>query len=161
MMGKKSGVAARLRNRIGAHHVTTHYVAHNLELSVTDTIKEVPYYTPSLKTWYNVFSSSTFIHCRSIKLYCLPPWKYQKISSTGEDGAKGKGYLKELKTEMLVTLYDWHHCNLGQLCKQFQNEDLFTTKVVSKVTKAKLQVESLKDGGECYKSFCSKYDTQS
>lgn len=33
--------------------------------------------------------------------------------------------------------------------------------MVSKVTKAKLQVESLKDGGECYKSFCSKYDTQS
>ena len=33
--------------------------------------------------------------------------------------------------------------------------------MLSKVTKAKLQVESLKDGGECYKSFCSKYDTQS
>ena len=64
MMGKKSGVAARLRNRIGAHHVTTHYVAHNLELSVTVTIKEVPYYTPSLKTWYKVFSSSTFIQQR-------------------------------------------------------------------------------------------------
>lgn len=46
MMGTRSGVAARLRNRIGAHNITTHYVAHNLELSVTDAI-----YTTSLKIW--------------------------------------------------------------------------------------------------------------
>lgn len=41
MMGKTSGVAARLRDRIRGHHVTTHCFAHNLELA----FKEVPYYT--------------------------------------------------------------------------------------------------------------------
>ena len=50
---------------------------------------------------------------------------------------------------------------LGQLSKRFQHEDLFITDVVSKVDKAKLHLEALKDGGECYKSFFSKHDTRS
>ena len=50
---------------------------------------------------------------------------------------------------------------LGKLSKRFQHEDLFITDVVSKVEKGKLQLEALKDGGECYKSFFSKHDTQS
>ena len=45
MMGKISVVAARLKGRIGDHHVTTHCLAHDFELAVTDAIKEVPYHT--------------------------------------------------------------------------------------------------------------------
>jgi len=35
---------AKLRDRIGVHHVTIHCVAHNPELAVTDAIKVVPCY---------------------------------------------------------------------------------------------------------------------
>lgn len=80
-------------------------------------------------------------------------------SSTGQDGAKAKGYLKELKTDMFVLKLHFTidiTAILGQFSKQFQYEDLFITNVVSKVQKAKLQLEAFKDGGECYKSFCSK-----
>ena len=90
-------------------------------------------------------------------------------TSSGEDGAKAKGYLKELKTEKFVKMLHFMinvTAILGQLSKQFQNEiyyylDLFITDVLNKVEKAKLQLEALKDGGKCYKSFSSKYDTHS
>ena len=99
------------------------------------------------------------------KHYAVTVYYLEKpTSSTGEDGAKANGYLKELKTDMFV--WKLHFmiditAILGQLSKQFQYKDLFITNVVSKVQKAKLQLEAFKDGVECYKSFSSKYNTQS
>lgn len=85
-------------------------------------------------------------------------------NNKGEDGAKAKGFLKELKTERFVKML--HYMTdatavLGRLSKQFQYEDLFITDIICKVDKTKLQLEDLKkNGGEYYKSFCSNYDTQ-
>ena len=85
-------------------------------------------------------------------------------NSKGEDGAKAKGLSKELKKERFVKLLHFMidvTAILGQLSKQFQYEDLFITDVITKVEKAKLLLEDLKDGGKCYTSFCDNYDTQS
>ena len=57
MMGKNTGVATRLKRWIGNHHVTTHCMAHNLELAVTDAIKEVSYYSKFEDTVKGIFYS--------------------------------------------------------------------------------------------------------
>lgn len=54
-MGKKTGVATRLKERIGNHHVTTHCVAHNLELAVANAIKEVAHYSKFEDTVKGIF----------------------------------------------------------------------------------------------------------
>ena len=190
MMGKRSGVAARLRDRIGDHHVTMHCVAHNLELAVADAIKEVPYYTKFEDTVKGVFKFYSYspkkrrelsqisafldedrVHYGGLKAirwlasqhkallalqkhYAVTVYHLEDTtSSSGENGAKAKGYLKVLKTEKFLKMLHFMidvTAILGQLSKQFQYEDLFITDVVGKVEKAKLQLEALKDGGECY-----------
>ena len=140
-MGKNTGVATRLKQQIGNHHVTTHCVAHNLELALTDAIKEVPYYSKFEDTVKGIF-----------KFYFYSPKKRRELSqiselldedrvryggvkairwlasqhralqalqkhyaatvyhlenttsSKGEDGARAKGLLKEMKKEHFVKL---------------------------------------------------------
>lgn len=62
-------------------------------------------------------------------------------NNKGEDGAKAKQFLKELKTECFVKML--HYMTdatavLGRLSKQFQYEDLFITDIICKVDKTKL-----------------------
>ncbi|XP_015763634.1 PREDICTED: zinc finger protein 862-like [Acropora digitifera] len=202
MMGQKTGVATRLKERIGNHHVTTHCVAHNLELAIADAIKEVSHYSKFEETVKGIFKFYFYspkkrrelsqiselleedrvryggVKCirwlasqhRALlalqKHYAVTVYHLENTtsSSKGEDGAKAKGYLKELKTERFVKMLHYMvdvTAILGRLSKQFQYEDLFITDIICKVDKAKLQLEDLKKNvGECYKSFSSNYDTQ-
>ena len=55
MMGKHSGVATKLKERVGNYLVAIHYVAHCLELAVLDAVKEVPYLKTFQETVKEVF----------------------------------------------------------------------------------------------------------
>lgn len=202
MMGKNTGVATRLKQRIGNHHVTTHCVAHNLELAVTDAIKEVSYYSKFEDTVKGIFKFYFYSPKKRRELsqiselleedrvryggvkairwlasqhralqalqkhYAVTVYHLENTtSSKGEDGAKAKGLLKELKKERFVKLLHYMidvTAVLGSLSREFQNEDLFITDIICKIEKAKLKLEDLKrKEGECYNSFCNNYDTQS
>ena len=55
MLGSKSSVAQKLKERVGNYLVPIHCVAHCLELAILDAVKEVPYLKTFQETVQAVF----------------------------------------------------------------------------------------------------------
>ena len=55
MLGKQSGVAKRLDERVGNYLVSIHCIARCLEPAVLDAVKEVPYLTTFQETVKGIF----------------------------------------------------------------------------------------------------------
>lgn len=81
MLGSKSGVAEKLKERVGDYLVPIHCVAHCLELAILDAAKEVPY----LKTFQAVFK------------YYYSPKKRRELASLSDILDEAKAHYGGLK----------------------------------------------------------------
>ena len=82
-------------------------------------------------------------------------------SSKGEDGNKAKKFAHDIKSEKFVKVMHFMidvTAVIAKLSKEFQNEGVF---VCTKIEKAKLQLNEVKDEGECYALFSANYSDQS
>ena len=88
LLGSKSGVAQKLKERVGNYLVPIHCVAHCLELAILDAVKEVPY----LKTFQEIV--------QAVFKYYYSPKKRRELASLSDilDEAKADyGGLKAVR----------------------------------------------------------------
>ncbi|KAJ8318080.1 hypothetical protein KUTeg_003171 [Tegillarca granosa] len=141
MMGNKSGVSSKIKERLGRGIIIIHCVAHNLELAVLDAGKGISYLSTFQSTFQQVY-----------KLYYYSPKRRRELvemasvleeasitqtgTGEGEDQAKAKGIVKELCSERFVRFL--HYMIdvtkvLSDISKQFQNDHLFISDVSVKL----------------------------
>lgn len=71
MLGSKSGVAQKLKERVGNYLVPIHCVAHCLEIAILDAVKEVPYLKTFQETVQVVFKYYYLILSKETKRVSL------------------------------------------------------------------------------------------
>ena len=86
MLGSKSGVAQKLKERVGNYLVPIHCVAHCLELAILDAVKEVPYLKTFQETVEAVF-----------KYYYYSPKKRRELASLSDILDEAKAHYGGLK----------------------------------------------------------------
>lgn len=73
IMGKKSGIAVQIQEKVPQPVVILHCVAHNLDLAVLNAVKTIPYLENFHKTIRQVF-----------KLNCYSPKKRREVDAVSE-----------------------------------------------------------------------------
>ncbi|KAJ8301583.1 hypothetical protein KUTeg_020570 [Tegillarca granosa] len=175
MMGNKSGVSSKIKERLRRGIIMIHCVAHNLELAVLDAVKGISY----LSTLNLLFNRRELVEIASVleeasikqtglqktrwvasrhralvaleKSFPTVVYYFNHSASTGkgEDQAKAKGIVKELCSERFVRFLHFMidlTKVLSDISKQFQNDHLFISDVSVKLEVCLLKLLELKDG---------------